>query len=459
MRYTALVFTFMAVLTTFGIATTSFVAVLGALGIAIGLALQGTLSNLAAGIMLVVFRPFHIGDRIETANVGGTAREINLFFTEIDGDDNARVIIPNGKLWGEIVRVPTRNDTTRIDLPFQRPPMTMSAPPSARLKESDRARQARPEGRRHRRRERRRPTTTRWLPISGCPARVSDRATLRSQPQHQGRVRAPAAGGSGAPRRIGLASPMDTALGLPVEISEWKPGAVRLEAARRCSPSATSMAARLNCEALLGCDRPPRRGRRAASRRLIYLGDMINRGPDSVGVLQLWAEGEDVHGVDHVDRLMGNHEIMMLLTVIGGPHAHKAETMWLGKRMGGRSLLDVDARGRAGHARPARPTRRCSTARWASRVVHRLQGMRTHVRLGNTVFVHGGLDPHADPDEFLDPALDHVHRGALGLDQPRLPRLEGGASAARWWCMAIRRPTSTAPSAAWKIRISSAIRN
>jgi small conductance mechanosensitive channel len=120
-RYTALVFTFVAVLTTFGIATTSFVAVLGALGIAIGLALQGTLSNLAAGIMLVMFRPFHIGDRIETANVGGNVCEINLFFTEIDGDDNARIIIPNGKLWGEIVRVPTRNDTTRIELTFQRP--------------------------------------------------------------------------------------------------------------------------------------------------------------------------------------------------------------------------------------------------------------------------------------------------------------------------------------------------
>ena len=120
-RYTVLVFTFVAVLTTFGIATTSFVAVLGALGIAIGLALQGTLSNLAAGIMLVLFRPFHIGDRIETGGVGGTVCEINLFFTEIDGDGNDRIIIPNGKLWGEIVRVPTRNDTARLELHFQRP--------------------------------------------------------------------------------------------------------------------------------------------------------------------------------------------------------------------------------------------------------------------------------------------------------------------------------------------------
>jgi small conductance mechanosensitive channel len=120
-RYTVLVFTLIAVLTAFGIATTSLVAVLGALGIAIGLALQGTLSNLAAGIMLVLFRPFHIGDRIETGGVAGTTRVINLFFTEVDADDNARIIIPNGKLWGEIVRVPTRNDTSRIDLHYPRP--------------------------------------------------------------------------------------------------------------------------------------------------------------------------------------------------------------------------------------------------------------------------------------------------------------------------------------------------
>src|SRR3954471_9472206 len=78
-RYLALVFTFSAVLSTFGIATTSFVAVLGALGIAVGLALQGTLSNLAAGIMLVVFRPFHIGDRVESGGVAGNVCEINLF--------------------------------------------------------------------------------------------------------------------------------------------------------------------------------------------------------------------------------------------------------------------------------------------------------------------------------------------------------------------------------------------
>ncbi len=120
-RYSVLVFTFVAVLTSFGIATTSFVAVLGALGIAVGLALQGTLSNLAAGIMLVLFRPFHIADRIEAGGVIGVVREVNLFFSEIDTDDNVRVIVPNGKLWGEIVKVPSRNETERVELKFIRP--------------------------------------------------------------------------------------------------------------------------------------------------------------------------------------------------------------------------------------------------------------------------------------------------------------------------------------------------
>ncbi|MBS0526146.1 MAG: mechanosensitive ion channel family protein [Proteobacteria bacterium] len=120
-RYLVLVLTFSAVLSTFGVATTSFVAVLGALGIAVGLALQGTLSNLAAGIMLVLFRPFHIDDRVEAGGIAGRVREINLFYSELDTDDNVRVIFPNGKLWGEVVKVPSRNDTERVELKFTRP--------------------------------------------------------------------------------------------------------------------------------------------------------------------------------------------------------------------------------------------------------------------------------------------------------------------------------------------------
>lgn len=117
-RYSVLIFTMVAVLASFGIATTSIVAVLGATGLAIGLALQGTLSNLAAGIMLVVFRPFHVGDRIEAGGVVGAIREINLFYSEVDTDDNVRVVFPNGLLWGHVVKVPSRNDTERIELKF-----------------------------------------------------------------------------------------------------------------------------------------------------------------------------------------------------------------------------------------------------------------------------------------------------------------------------------------------------
>jgi len=120
-RYAVLVFTFITVLTTFGIETTSFVAVLGAMGLAIGLALQGTLSNLAAGIMMVVFRPFGVGDRVEAGGTVGTIREINLFYSELDSDDNVRIVFPNGLLWGQVVKVPSRNSTERVELKFTRP--------------------------------------------------------------------------------------------------------------------------------------------------------------------------------------------------------------------------------------------------------------------------------------------------------------------------------------------------
>ncbi|MDP1963171.1 MAG: metallophosphoesterase [Reyranella sp.] len=183
----------------------------------------------------------------------------------------------------------------------------------------------------------------------------------------------------------------------PVEISAWKPAPFALEgetvfAVGDVHGCAVEFHALLDSIAELA---KPLGGRR----RLIYLGDMINRGPDSVGVLELWAQGEEARGVDHIDRLMGNHEIMMMLAVIGGPHAHKAEAMWLSKRMGGQKLLDEMA-ARAGHA-AAHADQALLKEALGEAIVHRLQAMRSHVRLGNTLFVHGGLDPHANPDEFL----------------------------------------------------------
>jgi small conductance mechanosensitive channel len=102
-RYAILVFVGVAVLQRFGIQTTSIIAVLGATSLAIGLALQGTLSNLAAGVMLLLFRPFRVGDSVEVGGEAGTVRGLTLFTTEIAAGDNVQVLIPNGKVWGSAI--------------------------------------------------------------------------------------------------------------------------------------------------------------------------------------------------------------------------------------------------------------------------------------------------------------------------------------------------------------------
>ena len=107
-RYLVLTVTVLAVLEEFGIETTSFAAVLGATALAIGLALQGTLSHLAAGVMLLIFRPFRIGHRIQVAGITGEIRDLTLFWTELITDDKVQVLVPNGGVWGQ----PLRNFTT-----------------------------------------------------------------------------------------------------------------------------------------------------------------------------------------------------------------------------------------------------------------------------------------------------------------------------------------------------------
>lgn len=105
-----------AVLGLFGIPTASFVAVLGAAGLAVGLALQGTLSNFAAGVMLLVFRPFRIDDLVEIAGAEGVVREIGIFSTTIDSTDNVEIIIPNTEVFGKLIKNYTGNQNRRIDL-------------------------------------------------------------------------------------------------------------------------------------------------------------------------------------------------------------------------------------------------------------------------------------------------------------------------------------------------------
>jgi len=115
-KYLVLAITIIAVLNQFGVQTTSLIAVLGAAGLAIGLALQGTLSNVAAGVMLLFFRPFKIGDYIDAGGISGTVKSVGLFITELATPDNVHVVAPNAQLWGAAIHNYSHNDTRRVDL-------------------------------------------------------------------------------------------------------------------------------------------------------------------------------------------------------------------------------------------------------------------------------------------------------------------------------------------------------
>ncbi len=114
--YAVVIFTVIAVLAQFGVQTTSFIAVLGAAGLAIGLALQGTLSNVAAGVMLLLFRPFKIGDYIEGGSLAGTVKSITLFVTELATPDNVQIIAPNSQLWGSAIKNYSYHPTRRVEI-------------------------------------------------------------------------------------------------------------------------------------------------------------------------------------------------------------------------------------------------------------------------------------------------------------------------------------------------------
>lgn len=117
MRWSILAVVVVGALSAFGIETTSFAAVLGALGLAVGLAFQGTLSNFSAGVMLLVFRPFKVGDVISTSGVVGVVKEIELFTTELTPPDNRRIIVPNSQIFGAIIENLTDVETRRVDVP------------------------------------------------------------------------------------------------------------------------------------------------------------------------------------------------------------------------------------------------------------------------------------------------------------------------------------------------------
>ncbi len=115
-RYATLIFVAVAVVAQFGIQTTSILAALGAAGLAIGLALQGTLSNVAAGVMLLVLRPFKVGDYIDAEGLAGTVDEIGLFTTKMRGSDGIYREVPNNQIWNRSIANYSRLPTRRVAL-------------------------------------------------------------------------------------------------------------------------------------------------------------------------------------------------------------------------------------------------------------------------------------------------------------------------------------------------------
>ncbi|MEM8784427.1 MAG: mechanosensitive ion channel domain-containing protein [Pseudomonadota bacterium] len=116
--YLIIAFVVIAVLQQFGVQTASLIALLGAVGLAIGLAMQGTLGNIAAGVMLLLFRPFKIGDYIEAGGTAGSVRSVGLFVTEVATPDNVQILLPNSLIWGDTITNYSAHPTRRVDIDF-----------------------------------------------------------------------------------------------------------------------------------------------------------------------------------------------------------------------------------------------------------------------------------------------------------------------------------------------------
>ena len=112
------IFVILAALSQVGIQTTSFMAIIGAAGLAIGLALQGSLSNFAAGFLIILFRPFKMGDYVEAGGVSGSVSKISIFTTDINTVDNKKIIVPNAQIMNGTITNYTAEKTRRVDLTF-----------------------------------------------------------------------------------------------------------------------------------------------------------------------------------------------------------------------------------------------------------------------------------------------------------------------------------------------------
>jgi small conductance mechanosensitive channel len=115
-RMVLLVIVIIAAIGQIGIETTSFIAIFGAAGLAVGLALQGSLSNFAAGVLIVLFRPYRVGDFIEAAGISGVVEQVQILTTVLKTGDNKQIIVPNGQIMDSIITNYSANDTRRVDM-------------------------------------------------------------------------------------------------------------------------------------------------------------------------------------------------------------------------------------------------------------------------------------------------------------------------------------------------------
>lgn len=109
-------FVIIAAITQLGIATTSLVAIMAAAGLAVGLALQGSLANFAAGVLIVMFRPYRVGDYVEVAGIAGSVLQVQILSTVLKTGDNRQIVVPNAQIMGSIITNNSANDTRRVDM-------------------------------------------------------------------------------------------------------------------------------------------------------------------------------------------------------------------------------------------------------------------------------------------------------------------------------------------------------